>query len=136
MAQSKIDLPEDLLSLNATDDQKLYAKDKKKSELIEKEENVTEKITVNNSSNVEPNAKEHVQQLQRLQEKDPEFYEFLKEHGQDLLEFEDDEDDEENEIDDDGTEMQEGSDADMDDEKPAKEKKTSRYAEGYYNVNG
>ncbi|KAL5718953.1 Nucleolar Complex 2 protein [Ranunculus cassubicifolius] len=99
-------------------------KDKKKSELIEKEENVTEKITVN-SSNVEPNAKEHVQQLQRLQEKDPEFYEFLKEHGQDLLEFDDDEDDEDNEIDDDddGTEPQEGSDADMDDEKPAKEKK-------------
>ncbi|XP_022133977.1 nucleolar complex protein 2 homolog isoform X2 [Momordica charantia] len=34
-------------------------------------------------------AKEHIEQLQRLQEKDPEFFEFLKEHDKELLEFND-----------------------------------------------
>uniref|UniRef100_A0A7N0TRA5 Uncharacterized protein n=1 Tax=Kalanchoe fedtschenkoi TaxID=63787 RepID=A0A7N0TRA5_KALFE len=54
-------------------------------------------------------AKEHVKQLQRLQEKDPEFYEFLKEHDKELLEFGDEDD-----IDDDeGTEVdEEGPDVD------------------------
>ncbi|XP_020243539.1 nucleolar complex protein 2 homolog isoform X2 [Asparagus officinalis] len=32
-------------------------------------------------------AKEHVEQLQRLQEKDPEFYQYLKDHDKELLEF-------------------------------------------------
>lgn len=35
------------------------------------------------------NAMEHVRQLQRLQKKDPEFYQYLKEHDKELLEFND-----------------------------------------------
>ncbi|KAF8404083.1 hypothetical protein HHK36_008960 [Tetracentron sinense] len=34
-------------------------------------------------------AREHMNQLQRLQEKDPEFYQFLKDHDKELLEFND-----------------------------------------------
>lgn len=34
-------------------------------------------------------AKEHKEQLHRLQEKDPDFFQFLKEHDQELLEFDD-----------------------------------------------
>ncbi|CAL9171508.1 unnamed protein product [Musa hybrid cultivar] len=47
-------------------------------------------------------AKEHVKQLQRLQEKDPEFYEYLKEHDKELLEFNDEDIDEES-----GTDLEE-----------------------------
>lgn len=39
-------------------------------------------------------AREHKEQLQKLQEKDPEFYEFLKEHDTELLQFSDDDVDE------------------------------------------
>ncbi|KAL9257997.1 Nucleolar complex-associated protein 2-like protein [Drosera capensis] len=41
----------------------------------------------------------HSKQLERLQEKDPEFYEFLKEHDKELLEFSDDEIDNESQAD-------------------------------------
>ncbi|GAB2230343.1 hypothetical protein Drorol1_Dr00014606 [Drosera rotundifolia] len=44
-------------------------------------------------------ARGHKKQLERLQEKDPEFYEFLKEHDKELLEFSDDEIDNESEAD-------------------------------------
>ncbi|KAL2557161.1 Nucleolar complex protein 2-like protein [Forsythia ovata] len=48
----------------------------------------------NKSKNIESmddlKAEEHMEQLQRLQEKDPEFYEFLKEHDKELLEFDED----------------------------------------------
>uniref|UniRef100_A0A1D1XP02 Nucleolar complex protein 2 n=1 Tax=Anthurium amnicola TaxID=1678845 RepID=A0A1D1XP02_9ARAE len=40
-------------------------------------------------------AKEHMEQMQRLQEKDPEFYQFLKDHDKELLEFNDEGFDEE-----------------------------------------
>lgn len=47
-------------------------------------------------------AKAHVKELQRLQEKDPEFYQFLKEHDKELLDFNDDDiEDNETEMDDD-----------------------------------
>ncbi|CAL0316285.1 unnamed protein product [Lupinus luteus] len=47
--------------------------------------------------------KEHKEQLQKLQQKDPEFFEFLKEHDKELLEFGDDD------IDDDvGTDIEDG----------------------------
>nr|CAB3494306.1 unnamed protein product [Digitaria exilis] len=39
-------------------------------------------------------AKQHAAELKRLQEKDPEFYKYLKEHDKDLLGFDDDDDDE------------------------------------------
>uniref|UniRef100_A0A5B6YU92 Nucleolar complex protein 2 n=1 Tax=Davidia involucrata TaxID=16924 RepID=A0A5B6YU92_DAVIN len=51
-------------------------------------------------------ASEHMQQLQSLQEKDPEFYQFLKEHDKELLEFNDDDIDEDVETDMDDEEMQ------------------------------
>ncbi|CAA0828835.1 Nucleolar complex protein 2 homolog, partial [Striga hermonthica] len=35
-------------------------------------------------------AQEHIGTLKKLQEKDPEFYEFLKEHDKELLEFDED----------------------------------------------
>ncbi|XP_020248339.1 nucleolar complex protein 2 homolog isoform X2 [Asparagus officinalis] len=44
-------------------------------------------------------AKEHVEQLQRLQEKDPEFYQYLKDHDKELLEFNDEDIDEDEETD-------------------------------------
>ncbi|XP_054800533.1 nucleolar complex-associated protein 2-like [Prosopis cineraria] len=43
-------------------------------------------------SKTDNQAKEHIEQLQRLQKKDPEFYEFLKEHDKELLQFDDNED--------------------------------------------
>ncbi|RWR92651.1 nucleolar complex protein 2 [Cinnamomum micranthum f. kanehirae] len=50
----------------------------------------------NNAAQPPQKAKEHMKQLQRLEEKDPEFYQFLKEYDKELLEFNDegiDEDD-------------------------------------------
>ncbi|KAE8732665.1 Nucleolar complex protein 2-like protein [Hibiscus syriacus] len=70
-------------------------------------------------------AKQHKGQLERLQKKDPEFYQYLQEHGKDLLTF-DDED-----IDDDAEDV----DIDMEDEEtqlddetdiPDEEKKPSK----------
>ncbi|KAL3850067.1 hypothetical protein ACJIZ3_011949 [Penstemon smallii] len=62
----------------------------------------------NSSPMSKKEAKEHIGTLQKLQEKDPEFYEFLKEHDKELLEFneedidddfESDEEEEETQID-------------------------------------
>ncbi|KAI3868386.1 hypothetical protein MKW92_027147 [Papaver armeniacum] len=56
--------------------------------------------------------KKSMMDMQKLQEKDPEFYEFLKEHDKDLLDFESDDDDIEG-IDD---EVAEGDDEDENDD--------------------
>ncbi|PIA34561.1 hypothetical protein AQUCO_03700090v1 [Aquilegia coerulea] len=98
---------------------------KRKDEIPEEVEEVEKKsINETGSLNAEPNAKEHVKQLQRLQEKDPEFYEFLKEHDKELLEFgNEDIDEDDDEIDDDDdTELQKTTDADTEDQKTAPEK--------------
>ncbi|KAF5192495.1 Nucleolar complex protein 2-like protein [Thalictrum thalictroides] len=92
---------------------------KRKKEIPEEVEEVEEKGISTGSLNAEPNAKEHVKQLQRLQEKDPEFYEFLKEHDKELLDFDDEDNDEEEE---DDTELQETTDADMEDQETLPEK--------------
>ncbi|XP_020094392.1 nucleolar complex protein 2 homolog [Ananas comosus] len=47
-----------------------------------------------NPSTSRGKAKQHVKQLQRLQEKDPEFYQYLKEFDKELLEFHDEDIDE------------------------------------------
>ncbi|KAK6925711.1 Nucleolar complex protein 2 [Dillenia turbinata] len=52
-------------------------------------------------------AREHMDQLQKLREKDPEFYEFLKEHDKELLQFNDEDIDDDNEFDVEDAEMQE-----------------------------
>ncbi|XP_077249793.1 noc2p family [Tasmannia lanceolata] len=44
-------------------------------------------------------AREHMKQLQRLEEKDPEFYQFLKDYDKELLEFNDEDADEDAETD-------------------------------------
>ncbi|XP_057968789.1 nucleolar complex-associated protein 2 [Malania oleifera] len=54
---------------------------------------------------------EHIKQLQRLQEKDPEFYQFLKEHDKELLEFNDEGIDEEDQTYNDDAEIQEDDEA-------------------------
>ncbi|PIN24746.1 putative protein involved in nuclear export of pre-ribosome [Handroanthus impetiginosus] len=56
-------------------------------------------------------AKEHIGTLRRLQEKDPEFYEFLKEHDKELLEF--DEEDLDDDAQTDAEEDEEETDADI-----------------------
>ncbi|KAM3285510.1 nucleolar complex-associated protein 2 [Capsicum chacoense] len=77
-------------------------KNKKESKKLSKksseiEENTDEMVSKSSS---EQNAKGHVEQLKRLQLKDPEFYQFLQEHDKELLEFDDEDID-----DDDETEM-------------------------------
>ncbi|XP_071910165.1 nucleolar complex-associated protein 2-like isoform X1 [Coffea arabica] len=57
-------------------------------------------------------ANEHMQQLQRLQEKDPEFYEFLKEHDKELLDFNDEDVDDEAETDVDSEDIEEDAETD------------------------
>nr|QUE41924.1 nucleolar complex protein 2 [Fragaria x ananassa] len=61
-------------------------------------------------------AKEHKEQLERLHEKDPEFYDYLKQHGEELLQFadEDIEDDSDTNLEDEET--QEGDEIEEDEE--------------------
>lgn len=55
----------------------------------EEEDNMTDKM-----SDSQEKASEHKLQLQRLKEKDPDFFQFLKEHDKELLEFNDEDIDE------------------------------------------
>ncbi|CAL5419472.1 unnamed protein product [Camellia sinensis] len=55
----------------------------------EEEDNMTDKM-----SDSQEKASEHKLQLQRLKEKDPDFFQFLKEHDKQLLEFNDEDIDE------------------------------------------
>ncbi|XP_023742150.1 nucleolar complex-associated protein 2 [Lactuca sativa] len=79
-------------------------KPKKVSGKDEQKEDNTEEVPIKSVEN----ANAHKSQLQRLSEKDPEFYEYLKEHDKELLEFDDEEDGETDMDDDDNT--QEGQD--------------------------
>ncbi|XP_078427404.1 noc2p family isoform X2 [Wolffia australiana] len=63
-------------------------------------------------------AKEHMQQLQRLEEKDPEFYQFLKEYDKELLEFNDEGLNDEGDTDVEESESQDAEDALDEDEIP------------------
>ncbi|KAM0950150.1 putative nucleolar complex protein [Dioscorea sansibarensis] len=66
------------------------------SDLMEEEANFSTKVK----------AKEHKDELQRLQEKDPEFYQYLKDFDKELLDFNDEEFDDDEGIDVDDTEPQ------------------------------
>lgn len=61
-----------------------------------------EETRSNTISKSQGQAKEHIKQLERLKEKDPEFYEFLKEHDKELLQFNDEDigDDADTDVDD------------------------------------
>lgn len=66
------------------------------------DEDEKEETRSNTISKSQGQAKEHIKQLERLKEKDPEFYEFLKEHDKELLQFNDEDigDDADTDVDD------------------------------------
>lgn len=77
--------------------------------MVEDADNISDKSdsdSTENLSKTSGNAREHVKQLQRLEEKDPEFYQFLKQYDKELLEFDDEDNDEDHETDEDELEPQ------------------------------
>ncbi|XP_075105780.1 nucleolar complex-associated protein 2 [Nicotiana tabacum] len=86
----------------------------KASEKLSKKSSGVEKNTdeVMPKSSTKQNAMSHVEQLKRLQEKDPEFYQFLQEHDKELLEFDDEDIDDDAETEIDGDEIEEADEGD------------------------
>ncbi|KAI5673030.1 hypothetical protein M9H77_13394 [Catharanthus roseus] len=63
---------------------------RKQDEILDDEEEEQQSSASKSlSTSKKKKAQEHMKQLQRLQEKDPNFCELLKEHDQELLEFND-----------------------------------------------
>ncbi|KAF5940420.1 hypothetical protein HYC85_021587 [Camellia sinensis] len=67
---------------------------KLKNETVHEEEEEEEDNMTDKMSDSQEKASEHKLQLQRLKEKDPDFFQFLKEHDKELLEFNDEDIDE------------------------------------------
>ncbi|XP_068338305.1 nucleolar complex-associated protein 2 [Pyrus communis] len=79
---------------------------------------------IGKSSKSPGQAKEHKDQLERLREKDPEFYGFLKEHDQELLQFDDEDIEEDSDADLKESETQDDEiEADEDDDDVAQKKR-------------
>ncbi|KZV56444.1 hypothetical protein F511_08342 [Dorcoceras hygrometricum] len=84
-------------------------------------------------------AEEHAGTLRKLQEKDPEFYEFLKEHDKDLLEFDDEDidDDAQTDAEEEETALDDVEDADdklEKEEEPSKKVITSAMVDSWCNA--
>ncbi|KAI3710849.1 hypothetical protein L2E82_40643 [Cichorium intybus] len=105
-------------TINSMGSRKKDKKPKRGSAKDELKEDYTDEAPIKSVKN----ATEHKSQLQRLSEKDPEFYEFLKEHDKELLEF-DDEEDGETDMDDEDTQEGEDEEDDPTDQTQASTKK-------------
>lgn len=92
-------------------------KNKESKKLSKKSSGVEEKTDeMMPKSSSEQNVGGHAEQLKRLQEKDPEFYQFLQEHDKDLLDFDDEDTDDDDETEMDGEEIEDDEDDEYDTE--------------------
>ncbi|KAK9149455.1 hypothetical protein Scep_008212 [Stephania cephalantha] len=103
--------------------------DKSDDEFSEEEEEEEEEVegVARVSESTRKGAREHMNQLQRLQEKDPEFYQFLKDNDTELLEFNDEGiDDVETDVDDEELEGSAGVGMECQPSNAEKEQKSKR----------